>query len=99
MNFTFVIRPEAKADIDSAFDWYQSKREGLGFEFERCLEAAFSRLLHDPESFAFEFDELRRVPVRRFPFGIFYLVDAQEVVVIAVYHSHRDMRTLKSRIS
>ena len=70
MNFTFVIRPEAKADIDSAFDWYQSKREGLGFEFERCLEAAFSRLLHDPESFAFEFDELRRVPVRRFPFGM-----------------------------
>ena len=94
MNFSLLIRPEAKDDIDGAFDWYESRRDGLGFEFERCLEEAFARILRDPESYATIFDDIRRVPVRRFPFGVFYRTYESQVAVLAVYHSQRDLKQL-----
>ena len=97
MNFSLLIRPEARDDIEQAFDWYESRREGLGFEFERCLEDAFARVLRDPESHATIFDDVRRVPVRRFPFGVFYRTHASQVAVLAVYHSQRDLNRLSDR--
>ena len=97
MNFSLLIRPEARDEIESAFDWYESCRDGLGFEFERCLEEVFARILRDPESYAVIFDDVRRVPVRRFPFGVFYRTAGSQVAVIAVYHSQRDLSQLGER--
>ena len=42
MTFSLLVRPEARDDIEQAFDWYESRPDGLGFEFERCLEKAFA---------------------------------------------------------
>jgi len=101
MSFSLLIRPEARSEIESAFDWYQSRRAGLGFEFERCLERclepAFARILRDPESYAGVVDDVRRVPVRRFPYGVFYRVAGQQVAIIAVYHSHRGADQIHER--
>jgi hypothetical protein len=33
MKYKIIIRPEAENDLKSAFDWYEDKREGLGFDF------------------------------------------------------------------
>jgi hypothetical protein len=30
--------------------------------------------------------------VRRFPYGVFYRVDSDQIAVLAVYHSKRDPR-------
>jgi plasmid stabilization system protein ParE len=97
MKYSLIIRPEAREEIEQAFDWYQSRRDGLGFEFEGCLEEALARILRDPESYAAIFDDVCRVPVRRFPFGIFYRTTGSQVAVIAVYHSQRDLKRLHER--
>lgn len=97
MNFAMLIRPEARDEIEQAFDWYESCRDGLGLEFEGCLEEALARIVRDPDSFATIFNDIRRVPVRRFPFGIFYRVAGTQVAVIAVYHSQRDLSRLHER--
>jgi hypothetical protein len=31
MTFSLLGRPEARDDIEQAFDWYESRRDGLGF--------------------------------------------------------------------
>ena len=43
------------------------------------------------------FEGVRRVPVRRFPYGVFYQVGADQIGVIAVYHSNRDPRGWQQR--
>jgi plasmid stabilization system protein ParE len=42
--------------------------------------------------------EVRRALTRRFPYAIFYLVDEEQVVVIAVFHSSRDPKEWKARL-
>jgi len=42
-------------------------------------------------------EDIRRVMIRRFPFGIFYMIDGDHAVVIAVMHASRDPARWKER--
>ncbi len=97
MSYSLLIRPEARAEIESAFDWYQARRAGLGFEFESCPEDAFARIVRDPESYAVLFDDIRRVPLKRFPYGVFYRIRNQQVAVLAVFHCRKELRSAQRR--
>jgi plasmid stabilization system protein ParE len=43
--------------------------------------------------------EARRVILRRFPYGVFYEIHGDEVVVLACFHSSRDPREWQERIT
>jgi len=38
------FRKEAERDIEAIYQWYESKRDGLGEEFLDCLDEVVSRL-------------------------------------------------------
>ncbi|MBI5570902.1 MAG: type II toxin-antitoxin system RelE/ParE family toxin [Desulfomonile tiedjei] len=97
MKLELVIRPEAEGDIEDAYKWYESKRAGLGSDFLLCVEEGLSKILRSPEMYAVVHRNTRRFLIRRFPYGIFYLVDRGLIVVLAVFHAHRDPRTWQSR--
>lgn len=41
MNLPIVLRDEAEAEFDEAFDWYDAKRAGLGLEFVAEVQKVF----------------------------------------------------------
>jgi len=40
---------------------------------------------------------IRRLLIRRFPYGIFYTTSKDLIIVLAVFHGHRDPKQWKSR--
>ena len=70
-----IFLPEVESDIGDTYWWYEEKDIGLGDEFLRCLDVAFSRISHDPEHFAVRFDDIRRILVRRFPCAVYFYHD------------------------
>jgi plasmid stabilization system protein ParE len=97
MTLPLIITPEAEEDLADAKTWYQRKRKGLGDEFILCVEEALDRIRLFPKSGTEVFPSVRRVVVRRFPYGIFYRIDPNQIAIIAVYHGHRDPRGWQSR--
>ncbi len=97
MNRTLAVRSEAATDIEEAYIWYERRRRGLGADFLLCLEEVFGRLLRDPGLYPVVYRDVRRALVRRFPYGVFYLVEESRVVVLAVFHSSRDPKEWQSR--
>ncbi len=97
MKLELLIRPEAERDIEDAYKWYESKRVGLGSDFLLCLEEGLAKIQRNPETYAMAHRNMRRFLIRRFPYGIFYLVDKGLLVVLAVLHARRDPQTLQSR--
>ncbi len=61
------ILEEAETDIINAHDYYESKRDGLGADFELCVEEALSRISYMPESFPIWHRGTRRLVLIRFP--------------------------------
>ena len=60
MKRRLQLRPEASADIAGAFSWYESRRAGLGREFEGELDRVFEVIAAFPEGGPVVYRTLRR---------------------------------------
>ena len=80
----------ARIDLETAFEWYQGQRIGLGFEFLDCLEATISTIQQMPEVYAKHHSHFRRALIRRFPFAVFYTIENKEVIIHAIFDNRQD---------
>lgn len=97
MSFDIIVRPEAENDMKEAFLWYEEQNPGLGYEFLLCVEAVFDTLMRHPELYRKVYQNIRRALTRRFPYGVFYIVEDTKVIILAVFHAKRDPGLLKER--
>jgi toxin ParE1/3/4 len=94
-----LVRPDAAADIESAFLWYERQHGGLGAEFLAALQATIQSVTTRPEAFPIVHRTARRALVqRRFPYGLFYRIDGTTIVVIACMHAKRRPDRWKGRL-
>ena len=98
MIYSLEFLPEAKLEMKEAFRWYEGRREGLGDDFTTEVEDALERLLLAPTSYGIVFHGMRRMAVKRFPYGVYYLVRDELVLIVAVFHSRRNLARLRKRI-
>ena len=93
-----IVRPAAAADIEDAYRWYESRRPGLGEEFLSALNATRDRLLEHPEAHPILQRVTRRALIpRRFPYGLFYRIYGDTIVIVACMHAKRDPRRWQRR--
>lgn len=97
MSLTVYLRPEAEADIDEAAAWYERQRESLGHQFLEETLNAFERIAAGPEMYPALYRGTRRAVIHRFPFAVFYRVEDDSILVIAVMHGSRHPRRWKER--
>lgn len=97
MSLRVILTPEAEDDIAEAITWYGRKRNGLSEEFLLCVEEALERIGRHPHGATEVYPGVRRVLLRRFPYGVFYQVTSDLIATIAVYHNSRDPRGWQQR--
>lgn len=90
MTLQVSFRQAARTEFIEAAAWYESKRPLLGVEFVAEIERCVALAAEQPQLHAVAYRGLRRVICRRFPYGIYFRVTAQRIVVMAVFHSSRD---------
>lgn len=93
-----VVRPAAAADIEDAFLWYERQRGGLGYDFVRALRGTMELILLHPEAFPVVHRNTRRALVqRRFPYGLYFRIHEETVLLVACMHAKRHPRRSRSR--
>ena len=90
MRRKLIIRPEAEAELSDAFDWYEKRVRGLGSEFLISIDATIHAIARNPFQFAEVHKDVRRALIHRFPYGVFYLVDDNRIIVLAFFHAKRN---------
>jgi|SRR6185369_10885820 toxin ParE1/3/4 len=95
----FRFTPEADAELTEARQWYSHWRRGLDLRFMQGVEETLTRVVDNPHLFPVIHGNLRRALVRHFPFAIFYEITANEIQIIAVFHSRRNPELWKSRVN
>lgn len=96
--YKIKIETFAKQDIQKDIRWYNSKKKGLGKEFHQEIKDHFE-ILKAIKFFQIRYDEVRCLPLKRFPYMIHYSVDEDRklVIVRAVFNTHRDPEIWKRR--
>jgi plasmid stabilization system protein ParE len=98
MRYRLIIRPEAEAELADAFDWYERRVPGLGADLLAAVNAAVDSILSNPLLHAVVYGSVRRTLTRRFPYQVLFFVEADVVVVIAIFHGARDPKCWRARI-
>jgi plasmid stabilization system protein ParE len=84
-----VWLPEADAELKEAQARYESVRPELAQRFAEAVADTVEAIAAAPLQFAVIEKERRRAGVRRFPYGIFFLVEETRIVVISCFHGKR----------
>lgn len=98
MSLPVVLRDEAQAEFDEAFDYYEAQSRGLGVDFLQKVQAAFNSVSANPKMHAIVFADVRKAVVRRFPYCVYYRVEPARIEVIAVFHDRRDPAIWQQRV-
>lgn len=97
MKWRVAFRPQADAEVCEARRWYEERRSGLGAKFATAVEEAVARITENPLAFLRVRGETRRAILRRFPYGLYFRVLNDEVIVLAVVHGRRHPRKWQLR--
>jgi plasmid stabilization system protein ParE len=97
MIYQLIISPEAELDIQDAFEWYEQRSSGLGSEFVRAVDSCFALIGRNPLAYPLVYRQVRRVLIRRFPYGVMYLVEEDVITIIACFHVKRDPKQWQDR--
>ena len=92
-----LVRPEAEIDVFEAALWYEGERDGLGGEFLDAVREVLGHVQLAPLRFPIVSGGIHRAMLRRFPFGVFFVVDEEWSTIIAVMHLHRDPASWERR--
>jgi len=99
MKFKVLYNPEIYSDIQQTIDWYNKQQAGLGTKFYSALNKQLQKLEKNALQFAIRYDDIRCLPLKKFPFMIHYRVDSDKgiVYVEAVFHTHRNPKIWNQR--
>ncbi len=88
----------AQEELGEAATWYERQRPGLGQRFRDHVGEVLDRVSRTPEIHGRVYGDVRCAKVPRFPYGIYYRIEPNRVVVISVFHGKRDPREWQSRV-
>jgi plasmid stabilization system protein ParE len=88
-----TARPLANEHLEAAFDYYEGQLAGLGRRFLHEYRRGLEKIALFPSAWATVDDLTRRYQLDRFPYGILYIVDSDEVIVTAVVHLESDPKS------
>ena len=91
------VRHAARDEIAAAFSWYEARAVGLGHEYLRAVRVAFAALSRTPELGSLVLDDVRHLPLARFPYVIYYVIERDGLSVLAVVHGRRSPERWQAR--
>lgn len=97
MSLPVSLDPEARAEFDEGYDFYEGRRAGLGERFADAVQVVLNRIADSPQTHATVFGDIRKAVVKGFPYCVYYREEPAQVRVLAVFHASRDPATWQSR--
>jgi len=90
LTYRLITDDPVDRDVTSAFSWYNGESRGLGHDFLAELRSVYDRILEGPLKYPRVHSSTRRAILRRFPYAVYFTVDDDSVVILAVLHTSRD---------
>jgi len=97
VTLSVYIRPEAEQDLQEAASWYENQLAGLGNEFLDEIMITLERVAELPSLYPAIHRNTQRALTHRFPFGIYYRIEGDQVIVVAVMHASQNPIRWKGR--
>lgn len=89
-EYRLIAELSVDLDVEAAFEWYEREQAGLGVEFLDELRATYDRIGDGPLKYEELRGGIRHALLKRFPYAVYFAVEGDIIVVVAVLHASRD---------
>jgi toxin ParE1/3/4 len=87
---SYDLTKRAIRDLAAARDWYDQRDVSLGNRFLDEVLLAIRAARERPQSFPEVRTTVRGVRCKKYPYRIYFTVESDRIVILAVYHTARD---------
>ena len=89
----------AEAEVDEAVAYFDEQRDGLGDRFEQDLLDTVTFLTEYPFAGKALTKRVRKFRLRTFSYNVIYVVDPEEIMIVAVAHHRRRPGYWRARLA
>lgn len=93
-----VLKSTAAIEIEEIITYYFGINKNIAKNLEREIRICFKKISKNPEGFQFRHKTIRVIWLKKFPYGIYYLFDTNEVYILAFWSSKEDIPTKINKI-
>lgn len=93
-----IFHPAIAEDIQTAVTYYEGKVPGLGERFKATFYTRVDQIAAMPQACPVRFEDVRTAQLKRFPYLVFYAVEAATVFVLMVQYAGRDPAWLRETV-
>ena len=83
----------AQRELTQAVKFYEAAENGLGARFLDEVESTVQRIVDHPAAWKAMSRKTRRCRTHRFPYGMFYEIKADEILILSVMDLRREPRS------
>ena len=99
MALNYKLTAEARQDLDEALAWYQQRQEGLEARFFDEFRKLIEKIRDNPNQFPAAYKRSRKaVFPKPFPYTVYFQVQKDVAVILAVFHGRRKAKEWKGRV-
>ena len=100
MAYQIKVTQLAEDELDETIEWYEEEKPGLGIAFLNEFFNQIAYLKDNPYLYQEAYQTYRRMPVKRYPYVVYYGIEEQskKVTVLAVWHTSKNPERLKNRL-
>ena len=95
MSYSLVISDAAELDIREAFLWYEDQQVKLGLSFEKHISKTIDTIKKNPLKVQVRYNQTRVAFLKKFPYGVHFNINANEIIIIAVFHTSQNPKKWK----
>jgi len=97
VSLPVILRHEAEVDVQEARDQLEAVRVGLGTQVLARVREVLARIEKMPELHGKVWQDVRAARLKQFRYIVYFIVLADRVEVLAVFHGARDPSSWQSR--
>jgi hypothetical protein len=100
-RFVVKIDRHALNDIQDIANWYNEQQKGLGKKFLKTTIQHINSLSKDPHIYAIRYNEIRCIPIKRFPYMAHFHINEKNnfVEVLGVISTDRNPKVWEEKTS
>ena len=98
MPYLVRYKRAAAAEIEAAISWHAKPEINQASAFVKDLARTEAHLKTQPALYQRVEGEIRRAVLRRFRYSLFYVIEQDQVIVLAFMHQHQNPRTREELI-
>jgi mRNA-degrading endonuclease RelE of RelBE toxin-antitoxin system len=97
MSYKIIVLSPAQKEIIEIKKWYRSKVKGLENDFVFELKENIKLIKQNPLLFQIKYNNLRAIPLKRFPYLVYYLFENETIFILAVIAFKQDQQVVLTK--